>query len=356
MNTNEKILDEIVGYAIDIQRYEATVQKKIIKQLKTLQAQIVKELKDSSLGDAVRLQTKQKRLKALLIKTNETIAVAYKDISKSQIVILKEVAELSEMQTISAINTSIKADVVSPTMNKTMLNTIASDTLIEGAPTKQWWKRRTGQFQSKFEDTVRMGMLQSLTTDQIVSTLVGTQLNKFKDGALYSQFRGADALVRSSIQTVANTSRLETYQNNSDVIKGIEWSSTFDNRTSEICISLDGLQWDLDYKPIGHNKTFVGSTAHWNCRSTQVPVTKSWEELGSKVKVKVPVSTRASMDGQISGGKNYEQWLRGKSKAFQVEVLGVEKQKLWKEGKIGFSDLINQRGNPLTLEEIKAKI
>ena len=227
MNTNEKILDEIVGYAIDIQRYEATVQKKIIKQLKTLQAQIVKELKDSSLGDAVRLQTKQKRLKALLIKTNETIAVAYKDISKSQIVILKEVAELSEMQTISAINTSIKADVVSPTMNKTMLNTIASDTLIEGAPTKQWWKRRTGQFQSKFEDTVRMGMLQSLTTDQIVSTLVGTQLNKFKDGALYSQFRGADALVRSSIQTVANTSRLETYQNNSDVIKGIEWSSTF---------------------------------------------------------------------------------------------------------------------------------
>ena len=36
------------------------------------------------------------------------------------------------------------------------------------------------------------------------------------------------------------------------------------------------------------------------------------------------------MDGQVSGGKNYEEWLKTKSKAFQIEVLGVEKQKLWK--------------------------
>ena len=357
MNTNEKILDEITGYAVDIQRYEATVQKKIIKQLKKLERQLVAELRDSGVAEAVRQQTKQKKLKALLKKTRETITTAYKDISKEQLVILTEVAELSELQTVSAINTSIKANVIQPSMSQTMLKNIASDTLIEGAPTKQWWSRRTDQFQSKFEDTVRMGMLQGLPTDKIVGTLVGTKLNRYKDGALYSQYRGADALVRSSIQTVANTSRLDTYQNNSDIIKGIEWSATFDNRTSEICMALDGLQWDLNYKPIGHNKAFVGSTAHWNCRSTQVPVTKSWEELGAKRKfAEVPDSTRASMDGQVSGGKNYEQWLSGKSKAFQVEVLGVEKQKLWKDGKIGFKDLVNQTGNPLTLEEIKNKI
>tara|TARA_R110000772_G_scaffold237160_1_gene349077 strand:+ start:36 stop:1106 length:1071 start_codon:yes stop_codon:yes gene_type:complete len=356
VNTNEKILDKITGYAVDIQRYEATVQRKIVRQLKALETQLINELKDAKVITAVAQQTKQKRLKSLLKKTREAISVAYKDISADQLVILKEVVELSELQTVSAINTSIKADIVSPSLSTTSINRIASDTLIEGAPTKQWWSRRSSQFQSKFEDTVRMGMLQGLTTDQVISSLVGTKVNRFKDGALFSQYRGADALVRSSIQTVANTSRLDTYQNNADIIKGIEWSSTFDNRTSEICMALDGLQWDMNYQPIGHNKAFVGSTAHWNCRSTQVPITKSWEELGSKVKVEVPVSTRASMDGQVSGGKNYEQWLKGKSKAFQVEVLGVEKQKLWKAGKIGFSDLVNQRSNPLTLQEIKNKI
>ena len=356
MNVNETILDEITGDAVNIQRYEGTVQKQVIKQLKDLEGQIVSELKSSNVVDAVRKQTQDKRLKALLKKTRNTIAVAYKDIANSQLVILSEVAELSELQTVNALNTSIKSNISSPVMSQTMLKTIASDTLIEGSPTKEWWARKGAGFQAKFEDTIRMGMLQGQTTDNIVRSLIGTRVNKFKDGALEAQRRGAEAVVRSSIQTVANTARLDTYANNSDIIKGIEWSATFDNRTSVICMELDGLQWDMNYKPIGHSKPFPSAIAHWNCRSTQVPVTKSWEELGSKVKVEVPVGTRASMDGQVSGGQNYQQWLGTKSKAFQQEVLGVQKQKLWKAGKIGFSDLVNQRGHELTLLQLQNKI
>ena len=113
-------------------------------------------------------------------------------LSKEQITILREVAELSELQAVSAINTSIKADVIKPSLSTTTINSIASDTLIEGSPTKQWWARKSTQFQDKFEDTVRMGMMQGQTTDQIVRSLVGTQANRFKDGALISQYRGAE--------------------------------------------------------------------------------------------------------------------------------------------------------------------
>ena len=356
MNVNEKILDKITGDAINIQRYEATVQRQVIQQLRDLEAQIVSELKASNVVTAVRKQTQDKRLTALLKKTRNTIAVAYKDIANTQLVILSEVAELSELQTVNALNKSIKANISSPVMSKSMLNAIASKTLIEGSPTKEWWARKGAGFQAKFEDTIRMGMLQGDTTDNIVRGLIGTKTNQFKDAALQAQRRGAEAVVRSSIQTVANTARLDTYANNADIIKGIEWSATFDNRTSVICMELDGLQWDLNYKPIGHSKPFPSAIAHWNCRSTQVPVTKSWEELGSKVKVEVPVGTRASMDGQVAGGQNYQQWLGTKSKAFQQEVLGVKKQQLWKAGKISFTDLVNQRGHPLTLEQLQNKI
>ena len=357
MNINEKILDEITGHAINIQRFEASVQRQVVKELRALEKNLVEELRKSNVVDSVRRQTQQKRLKVLLVQTRETIKTAYQDIAKGQMATLKEVAELSEIQTVKAINTSLKAEIVTTAMSKSTISAIASDTLVEGAPTRQWWTRRTNQFKDKFEDTIRLGLLKGLPTDDIVSSLVGTSVNKFRDGALYSQYRGAEALVRSSIQTVANTSRLDTYADNTDIIKGIEWSSTFDNRTSEICMSLDGRQWDMDYKPIGHSIAFPGATAHWNCRSTQIPVTKSWKELGSKKKfAEIPKSTRASMDGQVSGGKNYEQWLRGNSKAFQIEVLGVEKRKLWKAGKINFTDLVNQSANPLTLAEIKNKL
>ena len=341
MNTNEKILDEIVGFSVDIQRYEATVQNEVLAKLKTLENKVIKELRESGVADTIRKQTQQKRLRELLSRTRETISEAYKDIAKEQLKTLKEVALLSELHVISSVNRSLGAVIVKPSLSKTMINTIASETLIEGAPTKVWWSRRTGEFQSRFADTVRMGMMQGIPTDQIVASLRGTKINRYKDGAFSTTKNLAKSLVRSSIQTVANTANV----------------AAFDNRTSDICMALDGLQWDMDYKPIGHNKIYPGATAHWNCRSRQTPVTKSWKELGAKRKFKeIPKSTRASMDGQVSGGKNYEEWLRGKSKAFQVEVLGVEKRKLWMEGKIGFSDLINQRGNPLTLVEIKAKI
>tara|TARA_R110000744_G_C19363120_1_gene561599 strand:- start:2 stop:1078 length:1077 start_codon:yes stop_codon:yes gene_type:complete len=357
MNTNEKILDKIVAFAVDIQRYEASIQNDVFKQLKSLESKVLKELRESEVSDTLNKQRQQKKLKALLIKTKATITQAYKDLSKDQITILKEVAELSELQVVSSINASLGATIIAPKLSQTMINTIASDTLIEGAPTKEWWSRKGAQFQSKFEDTVRMGMMQGIPTSEIVRTLRGTKANRYKDGAMQSTFNGANALVRSSIQTVANTANTETFQQNKDVIESIQWSATFDNRTSVICMSLDGLRWDMDYKPIGHSKVYPGSTAHWNCRSRQIPVTKSWEELGSKKKFRtIPKGTRASMDGQVAPNKNYEQWLRGKSKAFQIEVLGVQKRKLWIEGKMGFSDLINQTGNPLTLAEIKAKV
>ena len=357
MNTNEKILDKIVAFAIDIQRYEASVQKDVFNQLKKLEFKVLRELRESEVGDVLNTKQQQKKLKVLLIKTRDTISEAYRELSAEQITMLKEVSELSELQVLASINASLGAKVIAPKLSKTMINAIASDTLIEGAPTKDWWKRKGSQFQTKFEDTVRMGMMQGIPTSEIVRTLRGTKANRYKDGAMQSSFNGANAVVRSSIQTVANTANMETFQQNKDIIEAYEWSATFDNRTSVICMALDGLRWDMNYQPIGHSKVYPGNTAHWNCRSRQIPIVKSWEKLGSNKKFRaIPKGTRASMDGQVAGTKNYEQWLRGKSKAFQTEVLGVEKRKLWIEGKLKFNDLINQTGNPLTLVEIKAKI
>jgi SPP1 gp7 family putative phage head morphogenesis protein len=200
-------------------------------------------------------------------------------------------------------------------------------------------------------------MLAGETTDNIVRTLRGTKALRYKDGVLNGNYRSAEALVRTSIQSVANEARIETYRENDKLIKGIEWSATFDSRTSDICASLDGLQWDLEYVPLGHGTPFPGMIAHWNCRSTTVAIIKSWKELGAKGKFKeIPESTRAAMDGRVSSKKNYEAWLKGKDKKTQEEVLGVGKRKLWKEGKLGFTDLVSGSGKPLTLEQLERKL
>lgn len=357
MSINDKILDEITGHSVDLQRLEATVKKRVLKQLKSLESELVDEIKKSSVWGAKTPQTKKKRLKVLLKQTRETIESAYALIAKENLAELAQVASLAEGQAVASINVALHVELTSTAMSKSMLKSIASDTLIEGAQSKEWWARKSEAFRLRFSDTIRKGMMKGQTTDDIISDLVGTKVNRYKDGALFSNYRSADALVRTSIQAVANEARLQTYAENDDLIKGIEWVSTLDNRTSHVCQGLDGLTWDNDRQPIGHNVAFVGSTAHWNCRSTQVPIIKSWKELGAKHKMKeIPESTRASMDGQISQKKGYEEWLKGKPKSVQEDVLGVGKRKLWKEGKLGFSDLVDQSANPLTLEQIKNKL
>ena len=357
MSVNDKVLDEITGHSVDLQRLETTVKKRVLKQLKTLEANLVDEIKKSTVWGAKMPQTQKKRLKVLLDQTRETIKTSYVQIAKDSLDELSQVASLAEAQAVASLNTAISAELASTTMSRGMLKAIASDTIFEGAPSKEWWARRGEAFRLKFSDTIRTGMMKGETTDQVISNLIGKKVNRYKDGALYANYRSADALVRTSIQSIANEARLQTYAENDDIVKGVEWVATLDNRTSHTCQSLDGLTWDNNRKPIGHNILWPGVTAHWNCRSTQVPIIKSWEELGAKRKMKeIPESTRASMDGQVSKKKGYEDWLKGKPKAFQEDVLGKGKRKLWKDGKLGFSDLVDQSGNPLTLGQLQSKL
>ena len=99
-----------------------------------------------------------------------------------------------------------------------------------------------------------------------------------------------------------------------------------------------------------------GIPRHWNCRSSIVAITKSWEEMGSKIPVdKMDPGTRASMDGQVAAETNYEQWLASRSATQQDKILGAGKAQLWRDGKITVRDLLDQSGRPMTLDQLQQK-
>ncbi len=92
-----------------------------------------------------------------------------------------------------------------------------------------------------------------------------------------------------------------------------------------------------------------------NCRSTTVPVlTSAWEALGLS-KSDIEPSTQASMDGQVAGDINYGQWLKGKPAAFQDEVLGAERGKLFRSGGITVDRFADSRGREYTLDELRKR-
>ena len=113
------------------------------------------------------------------------------------------------------------------------------------------------------------------------------------------------------------------------------------------------MAWELDGTPLEGALPFNGGPPrHFNCRSSLIPVLKSFEELGLP-KIDFPEGTRASIDGQIPADISFNDFLRGKSATFQNNLLGPAKARLWRSNKITLKQLVDVRGNPLTVAELQ---
>lgn len=340
---NEQVKDLLIEHSIALQRLEASNKREVSVSIKALEKEIIALLVASSLWHTNNKNLLDKRLIELFKESDILAQETYNNISTEQVALLASLALLVEKQAIDDINKSLGTKYIKSKQVK------EASTLIEGAASSEWWKRRSLAFQNRFKDVVRDGISKNKTSSQIAKELTGTAQLRFKNGAFRGNYRSAELLVRTSIHSVANASRVAMYEENSDIIKAIEWVSTLDSRTTVICQTLDGLTWDVNTKkPIGHSKIYPGNSAHWGCRSSQAPVLKKYDKSMGDLSPK----TRASMDGQVSSKLNYESWLKTKPKAFQIDVLGSKRHKLWVGGKISFRDLTNMNNRPLTLKEI----
>lgn len=226
-----------------------------------------------------------------------------------------------------------------------LMAAIIKDTLIEGAPSASWWSRQSLDTAFKFSNAIRQGIAQGETNEQIfrrvkaVTDLAG---------------RNSRALVQTSIMQVAGDSRVALVESNSDIYSGFRQLSTLDGHTTPQCIARSNLVWNLEKEPVGHKLPFKSPPIHWGCRSVMVGVLKTFKELG--IGLKEPAGlTRSSAEGQISKKTTFDSFLSRRTVDQQDEQLGRGKAQLWRDGKITLRQLVDNHGNPLTLEQLKAK-
>ena len=238
---------------------------------------------------------------------------------------------------------------------KKVLQSIADTALVQGATFGQWFDKLEGSMRFDIDRAVKVGVSLGETNAQIAKRILGAGGDKGSE-VMPRGRRDAMAITRTAVQTIANEARLATYLENTDIIKAVQWISTLDSRTTLICMARSGKTWTIpEFQPIGHKIPWGGGPpAHWACRSTTIPVTKSFEELGGDGPDLSP-TTRSSMDGQVAADLTFDNFLKGKPPGFADEMLGVGRADLWRAGTITLSDLLDARGVPLTLAQLKAQ-
>ena len=163
------------------------------------------------------------------------------------------------------------------------------------------------------------------------------------------------ALVRTSINQVANTASQQTYEANQDITKKYRYVATLDSRTSSICAALDGREFEYGMGPT--------PPQHFNCRSTTVPVIdykQLSEEFGFTVEPPA-VGTRAAAGGMVPANTNYGQWLAEQPSKTKIDALGTSRVPYFDKlvDKYGARDamakLVRDDGSELTLEQLQRR-
>jgi SPP1 gp7 family putative phage head morphogenesis protein len=347
MNVNTALFDAGVSHQIGLIRYSSATVRKILALLGRSEADLVEKIRaqdPTAVGDA----WGQKRLDKLLLSLRTIQKEAYSLVGKTLRTDLRALADYeAEFQSRLIQETlPIRFKVIPPTREQ--LAAAVNSRPFQGALLKEWVRGLEDGAARRVRDSIRIGFVQGESIDDIVKRIRGTKAANFKDGAMEINRRSAEALVRTAVNHVASAARDDLYRQNDKLIKAIQWVSTLDSRTTAICRSLDGRTWKPDdpkrRKP----------PAHIGCRSTTIPVVKSWRELGIPLD-EAPPSVRAAMDGMYPAETTYGDWLRRQPVERQNEILGVTKAVLFRKGGLTMDRFVDDKGHEWTLDELRRR-
>jgi SPP1 gp7 family putative phage head morphogenesis protein len=382
--------------AIDLNRFSNSVARRIINAYNDIIIDAVNQLRTI---DELAAPVKAARLRAILAQLKDSLGTWAGDATEITATELQGIAQLQSEFVADQLRRALPAGArdavrtveISPqfaqsvvTTDPTQLNVVAlSDDLfaaVQGAPatfnltaaqgatitlpngevvTKAFRGIAVDQAE-RFSQVVRQGLLIGEPTPAIAKRLIGS-LQFGEEAKTVKQLIAAGgqatavadnqviALVRTSINQVANTASQQVYEANQDITPRYRYVATLDTRTSAICRALDGREFEYGKGPL--------PPQHFNCRSTTVPVI-DYKALGF---TPPPAGTRASVDGQVPVNESYGQWLANQPLPVKAKALGANKVAYFDKlaAKYGPKDaiakLVRDDGSELTLDQLRAR-
>lgn len=339
MNINEQLLDLLLKRDLLLQRVSNGLSKEVALYYTDLIKQAINTIKDY---DEITIVKMNKLIKEI----NSKIDYPYSEIEPK----FNDLATVEASYIPTGINALVGVDIVNKVLPHSIVQRIINNSyLSDGNTIKEGFSKLDDKLKETFQNQIRLGVLNGETNQQIVNNLKPIMEN-FTTNNISS-------LVKTAVSTVTNNTRMEVYKENESVFKGYQHHSVIDSRTTFICSSRDGAFYDLNYKGInekGKLYPYKPVPLHYLCRSIILPIVKSFKELGLDLE-EVSGLTRASMDGEIARTITFTDWFDKKSQSFQEQYLGKGRFELFKQGKINLSNLVNQQGKTLTLEQLKQK-
>lgn len=270
LNPSDKLLTEIAKHTFELERVGNYLDKENRKEFLNLSSELEKIVKDYQ--QAKSKKANSRTISNIIIRGKEKIEKSYKLIKSKVIKETIDIGKVEDNFTAGIINRIVTGDssinFVSKPVENSIISNAANNLIIEGAPQSEWWSRQANSFKGKFSDIIQDSFQRNLTLDETVRRIRGTKENQYKDGIIEIRKHQANALARTSIASIANKIREETFLANSDVISGAELLVMLDGRTSDICLSYAGSAWENvkgEWVTVKGDKDYRVPPFHFQC-------------------------------------------------------------------------------------------
>lgn len=362
MTANAALADAAVDHAVDLQRYSNGVIYRMIAVLNRADARLMAALTEALMQfDAATFTVE--RLEALLHSVRAINAEAYAALDAALSQELRELAAVESAanaaQLRAALPSVVQLRFPVAAVSAEQVYAAAMSQPFQGRLLRDWARALEAGRLDQVKAAVRAGYMDGQTSAEIIRRVRGTRAGRFEDGILSRPRREVATIVQTALSHTAQSARQASYDANADLVKAVRWVSTLDSRTSPMCAARDSKQYTADgkHKPIGHTIPWLQGPGrlHFNCRSVSVPVLRSWRELGIDAD-EMPAGQRASMDGAVPAEMTYAQWFARQSAARQDEIVGPERGRLFRAGKVTFERFTDNRGRFLTLAQLRARL
>lgn len=309
---------------------------------------------------AVQRRYRKDRLEKLLKRIEKRIGPAFDRIQRDLREHLESVALTQSREatlTLTSVLGAGSKGVLQPVpITLAQARAIIREDPVHGRFLKDWFRHQATQTSQRVAQQIRLGMSQAESIGDIVRRVRGRATGapfrengritgfRFSGGVMATTTREATAIVRTSVNHVANRAAVATYEKNGKATEEYRIVATLDTRTTPVCQAKDGETHRYD-SPARELPPF-----HVNCRTIIVPI-PNWAALG----LEPPKGRqRASMDGPVDADMTYAEWLRGQPDAVRREVLGPNRMELFDRGAVSLDDMIKQDGSRVRLDELRA--
>ncbi len=333
MSTNDKIEDAITRHQVFVMRYSQGRERLADEYVEKLIEAVTERL------GADIATVSPARLDQIIAEVVADIETRSTDYEQSVVDEMLEFVGYQSDFNVNLLDFNVDAEVVTPALGVLQAAMLLRRMPLE--PTKSYTVNEALQEYSKRKSrqivqTVRDGVTLGQTSQEITKNI--KDLTKL-------QQRQASTLARTITNYVSIQAREVVMRENSDITDSYKWIATLDSRTSLICAS-------RDQQIFKESNDSPKPPAHFNCRSTIAPILKDEFDLGLDIDARRPAVSDTGVK-QVSSSTPYETWLRRQSRAFQKEVLGVTRAKLFREGRISIGRFVDAQGATLTLDQLR---